>query len=328
MRRDALDVAVVICAYTEQRWDQLLAAVESVRRQSAAPREIIIVIDHNPSLLARVRQHVPDALVVENSESRGLSGARNSGIRVARGDVIAFIDEDAVAQPDWLASLMRGYAEPQVIGVGGAIKPVWQGGRPSWFPSEFDWVVGCTYTGMPTKTAPIRNLIGCNMSFRREVFALGGGFRSGIGRVGSRPVGCEETELCIRTRQRWPQSEFRYDPTACVHHHVPTPRRRWQYFQARCYAEGLSKALVSRFVGVEHGLASERTYTLQTLPRGVARGMRDLLRHGDVYGLLRAGAIVAGLGITTIGYLRGRLAGVPDGSATARAAVIQPVKRL
>lgn len=297
-------ISVVICAYTEARWDDLGAAVQSVQQQTRPPQEIIVVIDHNPALLERVRANIAGVVVVENREARGLSGARNSGIAAAQGEVIAFLDEDSTAAPDWLARLIAGYTD-RVIGVGGAVEPVWQAGRPRWFPPEFDWVVGCTYLGMPETTARVRNLIGCNMSFRRETFQRIGGFTSGIGRVGTLPVGCEETEFCIRANQRLPQRALLYEPRARVYHQVPPSRARWSYFRSRCYAEGLSKALVSQHVGATDALASERAYTLHVLPRGVARGLTDALVRRDPMGLARAGAIIAGLLFTTIGYLVG-----------------------
>lgn len=316
------DISVVMCAYTEQRWDAMCAAVESIRRQSLPPRELILVIDHNPALFERARTHLPDVTVLENREEQGLSGARNSGIAVARGEIIAFIDEDALADPDWLANLSAGYSDPDVVGVGGVIEPLWLATRPGWFPSEFNWVIGCSYTGLPQVPASVRNLIGCNMSLRREVFEQVGGFRSGIGRIGTRPVGCEETELCIRVRQRWPQRPMLYLPQARVLHRVTQARGRWAYFRSRCYAEGLSKALVAQLVGTRDGLASERTYTLQTLPRAFVRGLGAALR-GDPSGPLRAMAIVVGLALTTAGYLHGRLSHMLSILRTGKTSVIQ-----
>jgi glycosyltransferase involved in cell wall biosynthesis len=305
--RNLLDISVVICAYTEERWDDLVAAVHSVQRQDVPPQQIIVVIDHNPVLLERARSCLSDAVVIENREARGLSGARNSGVAAAQGAIVAFIDEDASAAPDWLIHLSAGYHNPHVLGVGGAIEPVWQDGRPSWFPVEFDWVVGCSYRGMPESQAPVRNLIGANMSFRREVFETIGMFRSEIGRVGARPLGCEETELCIRALQHWPQRLFLYEPRAKVQHRVPSRRAHWSYYRMRCYAEGLSKVMVARFVGAKDGLASERAYTLQTLPCGIRHGLADTLLRGDPMGLARAGAIVAGLLVTATGYLIGTI---------------------
>jgi len=297
------DISVVICAYTEERWNLLCSALESLRRQSLLPREIVVAVDHNQPLLERVLYATTDVLVVPNVGPRGLSGARNSGLAAASSAVVAFLDEDAVAAPNWIERLAAGYCSPRVLGVGGAILPRWAGGRPGWFPEEFDWVVGCTYRGMPAMPRPVRNLIGCNMSFRRHVFAAIGGFRDGIGRVGARPVGCEETELCIRLRQRWPDAALLYDPSARVYHYVPPERARWRYFHARCYGEGISKAAVARLVGGRDGLASERSYVLRTLPAGLACGIRRAI--DDPAALARAGVIAAGLAITAAGYLAG-----------------------
>lgn len=298
--------SVVICAYTEKRWDDLVAAVESLRVQTHSPEEVILVIDHNPGLAERVWREIPDVTCVENDGRQGLSDARNSGLAVARGDVVAFLDDDAEAEPRWLLLLAESYADPAVVAVGGFAEPDWAEGRPSWFPREFDWVVGCTYRGMPETASPVRNLIGCNMSFRREIFADLGGFTAGIGRLGTRPVGCEETELCIRIAQRRPGSVILFDPRALVHHHVPGSRGTWAYFRSRCYAEGLSKAAVAALVGASQGLASERTYTTRTLPRGVVSGIAAGVK-GEAGGFGRAAAIVTGVGLATVGYGLGRL---------------------
>jgi glycosyltransferase involved in cell wall biosynthesis len=300
-----LKASVVICAYTEARWDDLVRSVESVQRQTASALEVIVAVDHNDDLLERVRAHLRDVVAVSNRDQRGLSGARNSGLAAARGELVAFLDDDAVAEPDWLARLAEGYADPRVLAVGGAVVPLWVCGRPKSFPAEFDWVVGCTYQGMPERASNVRNFIGANMSFLREVFAEIGGFRSGIGRVGNRPVGCEETELCIRALRRRPDGIILYEPRARVRHTVPANRAGWRYFASRCYSEGLSKALVARLWGSGDGLATERAYTFRTLPRGVVRGFADALR-GDVSGLGRSVAIMSGLSVTTAGYLVGR----------------------
>lgn len=300
-------ISVVICAYTEKRWDDLIAAVASVQCQSLLPKEIIVVVDHNQQLLERIQKHLPDVITVANAEARGLSGARNSGIAIAQGDILAFLDDDAVAAADWLMCLAETFAEPDVLGVGGSIIPLWLEKKPAWLPKEFYWVVGCTYRGMPEMVSKVRNLIGANMALRREIFARVGGFRSEIGRIGTLPLGCEETELCIRARQCWPHKSFLYQPAASVSHRVPSSRTRWRYFFSRCYAEGISKAFVARYVGVKDGLASERAYTLYILPSGVWHGVLDFLALRDLSGFVRSCAIIAGLATTVAGYLRGKI---------------------
>lgn len=311
-----LSISVVICAYTDERWDDIVAAIDSCHAQTVAPLETIVVVDHNAELLERLHATARGIVAIENHESQGLSGARNSGIQIARGEVVAFLDDDAIADPDWLERLGAAYADPAVIGVGGSVAPLWPDQRPRAFPAEFDWVVGCTYRGMPETTSPVRNMIGANMSLRRELFAEIGGFRSGIGRIGKRPLGCEETELCIRARQRWPDATILFEPAARVLHRVTPERIGWAYFRSRCYAEGLSKVMVASFTGSRDGLASERAYTLRALPLGVLRGLRDTLTLRDVAGIARSGAIVAGLGITIAGYVAGRFSARKDGGGT------------
>lgn len=307
MTTSTLDVSVIICVYTEERWQDILEAVESLRQQSVPPREVIVVVDHNPKLLQQVQTHLPDVVTIENQGARGLSGARNSGIALAKGELIAFLDDDASAEPDWLERLVRCCEDPQVLGAGGTVEPLWLSTQPKWFPEEFYWVLGCTYQRRPDRPVVVRNPYGGCACIRREVFETVGGLRSTIGRIGKLPMGCEETELCIRAQQHWPDKFFLYEPEARIHHHIPAVRGKWRYFRSRCYAEGLSKAAVTRYVGAQGGLASERSYTLHTLPRGVWKGLTDAILRRDITGLQRAGAIVAGLFITTSGYVVGTI---------------------
>ena len=298
-------ISVVICAFTFDRLVVMGEALDSLRRQTLPPHEIVLVIDHAPELLEEARRLWPEVKIVANREKQGLSGARNTGVAEAGGEVVAFLDDDAIAAPDWLERLAAAYADPGVLGAGGTVRPRWVEGKPGWFPAEFDWVVGCTHSGMPRELSPVRNLVGANMSFRREPLVEVGGFSHDLGRVGTLPVGCEETDLSIRVHQRWPEAEILYDPAARVEHVVPAARGKVRYFVDRCRAEGRSKAVLTGMVGSEDGLSSERSYVRRTLPLGVLRGLRDALR-GDAGGFGRATMIFLGLAATTTDYLRVR----------------------
>jgi GT2 family glycosyltransferase len=302
-----MNISVVICAHTEERWQDLVEAVESVMKQTVPAHQVVLAIDHNPSLQARACEKFPNATVVENVQDRGLNGARNSGVAATTGDIVAFLDDDAIAQPDWLEQLLATYTSEQVVGVGGKINPLWLSGRPGWFPDEFNWVVGCSYRGLPVDTAPVRNLIGCNMSYRRSVIEHLGGFRNGIGHVGGRPQGDDETEFCIRLRQTIPGAVLLFQPRAQVSHKVPASRANARYYRWRCYLEGRSKALLSRLVGANDGLSSERTYTMKVLPSGMWKGIVDSFRERSLNGIGRSFAIAAGLSVTTFAYGLGML---------------------
>ncbi len=301
-------LSVVVCAFSEQRWDALGEAVGSLRRQSPAPDQILLVVDHNDALLARVQQEFPSVTAVPNRGRRGLSSARNTGIAHATGDIVAFLDDDATAEPGWAAAVLDACRDPAVAGVGGPVLPRWERPPPAWLASELLWVVGCSYRGQHVVRGPIRNPIGANMAFRRTVLARVGGFTDELARTsGSRLVSCDETEYAIRVRQAISGAQIVSVPGMCAHHLVRADRTTWRYFRARCFGEGYAKALVARSVGVRDGLASERSYTLRTLPTGIVDGVRDATR-GDRDGLRRSGAILAALAVTGAGYVSGRLA--------------------
>ena len=217
-------VSVAICSYTEERWDDLVDAVQSVQAQTVPACEAVIVVDHSDGLLARAQEELPALApttplrIIPNSEQKGLSGARNSAVRCARGQVVAFLDDDARAAPDWIERLSPAYRDPDVMGVGGRVVPAWKRQRPGWFPREFDWVVGCTHQSVRSDPGPVRNFVGANMSFRRSELKRSGGFRCDLGRIGKVPLGCEETELCIRLSRDHDQGVLLYEPTARVDH--------------------------------------------------------------------------------------------------------------
>lgn len=299
-------VSVVVCAYTERRWGDLLAAVGSVVGQLRDGDECLVVIDHNENLWHRAAARFADepaVRVLRSDQAPGLSGARNTGVLNSRGEIIAFLDDDAVAGAEWLAHSLAGFRDPAVAGVGVTALPQWPvGGRPRWFPPEYDWVVGCTYRGLPLQDATVRNLIGVAMAFRRGVFADAGLFSGAVGRVGTTPLGGEETELCIRLRQARPGARLLYRPGAVVHHRVSPERSTVRYFLRRCLGEGVSKARVARLVGTDDGLASERDYVRRTLPRAAGRELARAARG-------RPGAVGAvtmigmGLAAAGLGYL-------------------------
>jgi glycosyltransferase involved in cell wall biosynthesis len=294
-------LSVIVCAYTLGRWEDIQAAIASVQSQRRPPDEILLVVDHCPELHRLATRMLHDVRVLPNQQHKGLSGARNTGVEAAVGDVVAFLDDDATAHPSWTARLLADHRDPRVAGVGGLVVPWWETDRPPWFPPEFDWVVGCSYRGLPEEPAPVRNFIGANMSFRRDVLRAAGGFRTDLGRVGTRPLGCEETELCLRIRSRRPDAVLLYDPSAAVRHHVPAARATWSYFRARCYAEGLSKALVAKYSEGAAALSSERAYLASTIPRAY----REALRRARPAPARTVLALTLGVGATAAGYAVG-----------------------
>ena len=295
-----MGVGVVIPCHTEQRWAGLCAAVASVLAQRPAPAGVVVVVDHNEPLYRRAHADLSGVTVLRNGfPERGVSGTRNTGVYHLDTPVVALLDDDASAHPGWLAGLTAPFADPAVCGTGGAIRPAWESGRPRWVPDEFLWAWGGSYTGLPTTTAPVRNVWSASMAVRREVFAKVDGFRVGFGKVGdrSRP---EDTDLCLRmtgaSGGRW-----MYVPDALIDHPVPADKATVRYFVTRCYHEGRGKVALARLNPGRESLGSERAYLRRTLPAGIARGVAGTVR--DPAGVARAGAILLGAAAAAFGGL-------------------------
>jgi cellulose synthase/poly-beta-1,6-N-acetylglucosamine synthase-like glycosyltransferase len=291
-------VSVIICAYTLRRWDDMIASIASAVRQPEAT-EVIVVIDHEPELLERTQRAWTGLTVVANARRQGLSGARNTGLALATGEIVAFLDDDAAAADDWLRTLLGGFDSPEVVAVGGRAEPAWPGGiAPRAIPPELWWIVGCSYRGLPETRADVRNVMGCTMALRRIPLTAIGGFNPDTGRIGKHPLGDEETEVCIRLRAIEPQWRIIYEPASVVHHRVSADRVTTRYVRTRSFFEGVSKAALSKTVGSQHALSSERSYTVKVLPRAV-------LRELSARNFAGAFAIVLSLGSAGVGYIYG-----------------------
>ncbi|ACL61602.1 glycosyltransferase family 2 protein [Methylobacterium nodulans] len=312
------EASVVICAHTLDRWDELNAAVASVHAQTRPAREIYVVTDYNEVLRERAESEIEGVRVVPNTKEPGLSGGRMTGADLVTAEVVAFLDDDAIADPRWLEELLQAYENPNVLGAGGSVEPMWRELPPSWFPGEFGWVIGCTYNGMPVQNGRIRNPIGANMSVRREVLYRAGGFASQMGRqkagfsisskakAGGKAESCEETEFCIRAARLHPGGYFAYRPGARVQHIVPAQRGTWRYFVHRCLVEGTAKGVLTDLTGTKDGLSSEGRYVREVLPQAVMHNLGAAMR-GDTGAARRALVIVAGLVITAFAYGKTRV---------------------
>ncbi|GAA3926675.1 glycosyltransferase family 2 protein [Actinoplanes auranticolor] len=292
-------VSIVIPTHSEQRWNALVRTVASARSQTYTPAEIVVVVDHNPALFRRARRDLAGVTVLENLYTQGVSGNRNTGAFHTSTSLIAFLDDDTVADPHWLELLVQPLAAaPEVVGAGGGIDPAWEGPAPTWMPEEFLWAVGGSYAGMPTTTAPVRNVWSASMIVRRDTFLSVGGFRTGFGKLGSqnRP---EDTELCLRMSAlaggRW-----MYVPAAVIRHAVPASSSTFGFFLRRCYAEGRGKVAMAGLLDGAQSLGSERDY-LRSLPRAVLRNLVAATRGRGAHHALKAGGVLAGVAAAGVG---------------------------
>lgn len=334
------EVSVIICCYTEERLKDIHEAVESVLAQALKPHEVIIAVDHNKQLYERLAETYRDSIeigrnsinlnqspnpqspvpivLVLNEGTHGLSETRNVGIRASNGDIVVFIDDDAVADRDWLLYLTKPFEDARIVAVGGKAVPLWSSARrPFWFAEELDWIVGCTYKGLPVETLnselkTTRNVLGCNMAFRKSAFEIAGLFRSDTGRVGA-TTGCgEEADLCLRISRAVPEALIAYEERATIHHKVAPRRTTWSYLWQRSYNEGLFKAKVQKLhrptqealstQRTQRTLSTEGSYLRYLLLRSIPQRLGQFYEKGR---LSQAGAIIISIAATGTGYIWG-----------------------
>jgi glycosyltransferase involved in cell wall biosynthesis len=292
--------SVVVAAHSMRRCGALTEAVASTLNQS--PHEVVVAVDNNADLYDWVRTQLPEVVPVHNQGTTGASATRNAGARAATGNVLVFLDDDAVARPGWLRSLIAPLARSDVIGVGGRIEPIWLERAPEWMPEEFLWVVGASYRGLPSAAAPVRNVWSGNMAVSRTDFWSIGGFREGFGKTGHRSQP-EDTDFCIRLTGGTEGRTWWYEPSALIGHSVPPDRGTFRFFVRRCYNEGQGKAEIAMLVGPQQGLRAERQHASKTLPAGIRRELRRAVAAGELAAGQRALVIGVGLTAAGAGYL-------------------------
>lgn len=253
-----MTVSVVVCTYNRQMKPYLTKCIDSLLNQTY-PVEVICIVDGNEPYYYDLLKSLPPAInLYFNLLNQGLSYSRNKGAKKATGDVVAFIDDDAVADREWVEELARCYWDG-AIAVGGKLLPLWSSKKPFWFPEEFYWMIGATHKGFAEKKEEVRNTFGSNLSFRKEVFEALGGFREDTGMKGGGQLQGAETELCDRMRREYGQGVM-YNPNAVVYHNVFSNRLKLGFLLRRAYWQGVSKHRMSETgseLGEEKGFLRE-----------------------------------------------------------------------
>ena len=168
-----------------------------------------------------------------------------------------------------------------------------------------DWIVGCTYKGFNECRSIVRNPIGANMSFRKNIFDKIGYFSSNFGRFGKILLSSEETELCMRLYKNIPNAKVVYEPSAIVFHKVPKFRESIKYIWERSFFEGMSKSLVNSKFNGKADLSREDSYMKYLLRTAVpARAKINNFFTNFIQTIslfLSTSAVLAGYVVTNLG---------------------------
>ncbi len=295
-------VSVVVCTYSPDMIDHLIECVESLKNQTYDNIEIICVVDGNKNYYRELKDKIDVKLYI-NEKNVGLLKSRNRGAKLARGEVVAFIDDDAVADRRWVEELVRMYKERNAIAAGGKLLPMWLVKEPIWFPEEFYWMIGATYLGYPDKIVEVRNTFGSNLSFRRDIFLELGGFDVKMGGIkGKKMLQGGETELCDRMRKKYGRGVM-YNPNAIVYHKVFERRTKLNFLIKRSFWQGYSKAVMER---LGSSTVEEKDFLRFLLKERLPTRLSKAIR-GSKKDALRLLAVVTFTFFAGMGYCYGKI---------------------
>jgi glycosyltransferase involved in cell wall biosynthesis len=295
------------------RYEDCHEAAESVLGQQYDDVELVLVSDGNPEVEAQFEADFGDRSDVRihcNDENVGLLESRNNGATVATGDVVAFLDDDAIAADDWVERLVDGYKrghDPRRA-VGGRMVPAWVAGQPSFLPEEFYWLIGVTHRGFgpdgdPDTAGEVRNTFGSNISFDRETFLDLGGFEDDIGgRQGGKNLQGGETELCARLQSEYGCGVY-YVPDALVAHKIFDYRTDPGWLIDRAFWQGYSKRGMEVFVPESTGAESD--FLGDLLLSYVPDRIGEIVRSPSVSGFFQLLFLFVLTGAVGGGYLYG-----------------------
>jgi glycosyltransferase involved in cell wall biosynthesis len=294
--------SVIVPTYSLERFKDILEAVDSLLQQTFPNKEIIVAVDKNEDLYLKLKDSLSPLVRVVLSTEAGASSARNAGIKMATGDIIAFIDDDVIVNEIWLSMHVRNYKDPNVIGAGGCIKPLWIDCNLGKFPEELYWLIGCTNESYFEKTHEVRNNFGGNFSFRREVFddlSFSVSFQNLIGKT----RGTEDTEFSIRVLKKFPDRKIVYDPEAVAYHKVYPSRMSLKYILKRAYSEGSSKAYIAKLYRGQ--LSREHSYVRDLFFHFLPIRIKQIVKGKDVASNLRNVLLtLIVVGTTVFGYIK------------------------
>ncbi len=265
---------------------ETLASLAALHLPAGVEAECVVVdnnsTDRTAAVVAHCAARAPFAMRRVFEPRTGSSFARNRAINEAAGDFILFIDDDAVADPEWARAMLEAMERRELDAACGMVLPRWESAPPRWLgPSlyvRFAVHDERALAGAPPATAEaLRNYFSANVGFRRSCFERFGRFREDLGVVGGNPISGEDTELFARIIARGGAMGF--VPQARVFHLVPAARMNRRYLVRKAFAFGVGTALEG---GRSHNRLDKLARNALRMGVAAARGDRERMIYHEL----------------------------------------------
>lgn len=242
-------ISAIVCTYNGGPY--LLKTIDSLLNQTLSKDSYEIIVVDNASTdgtRSAVKAYEEKNVRYIYQGKQGLSYSRNTGFKVSKSDIVAYIDDDAVACPEWLERLLNAFSvDRSIVAVGGKIRPIWESEKPRWIvPRLYTYFSCIDWSNEPCYLETGRYLYGCNMAFRRNILYDCGGFNTRLGRIGKSLLSNEEWQVFHYIDKKGFKKH--YDPEIYVEHTIKSSRMNWKWLNERLYWQGVSNLYYDYFV--------------------------------------------------------------------------------
>ncbi|MCW3999786.1 MAG: glycosyltransferase [Candidatus Bathyarchaeota archaeon] len=245
-------LSVIAPSFTIRRSGDIKKLIDSFVCQTFKGIELILVIEQSKELFHIISNYIEkkgysNARVIFSESKAGASKARNLGLAQARGDIIAFVDDDVILFSDWAENLLASFEDNEVVAATGQVIPLWAKKGWEWFPQGFDWIFGCSRKNSFESLFEVGSVNGPNASFRRDPLVLVKGYSPNLGAFwlekAQWQIFGEETELSLRIRSETGKIIV-YNSHCKVWHNVQEYKLSWLFIAQRAFEAGRTRKML------------------------------------------------------------------------------------
>lgn len=307
--KDKKLISIIVSTFSTERINDVENLLKSIKYQSYIYIEILIIVDENKELYYKIEKLISDIekdiRIIFNPKNEGLAFSRNIGIKNSTGDIIAFVDDDAILYPDWAEEIVKTFDKNNIGAVAGDIIPLWEYNFMSWFPKELFWMISCSYSMTPDYKCEVERGFGTNMAFKKDIFFEVGMFDTEFGINGTRWIGGEDTIMFLKVKCNG--NKVFFNPEAKIFHKIYFYRIKLLNIIKRAFNGGYSVAKMNNLMKYNLSNSIEDKYLRMLIFRFYPKGFKKLITKESAESIKQMLTVTIVILSQSIGYLIGKI---------------------